>query len=1155
MSRRTVVHAAAGCGKTTDLARRYLSFLREGIPARKVIAITFTRKAAAELDERVSLALRAGLGGAAGDRARERLGAAYPLYAADAPQEPALAREALASLPEAPIGTTDSFVQTLLTEFALDAALPISGGRRIPLDLPITPSIGVNRALERAARRVLDPPDGSVDPDVALLVRYMPLGDLLTQLARRTELDHLPVATSSEVLTAAARWMAEVLVRHDLVDAYDVKEPRDRAAWVAALEKATNVGGKWAVEPVAEWLSGSGDPALAPLSLCGWLRGLNVQSRKRKALRTALGAELRSFGPATLSLWQVVEALRYPYDDPHQVELADRLRAARWRLRQRVLDEGLEQAALAGELGYEELIEAAIDLCRQPSPRLLQRFGALLVDEVQDADPRQLRLYEALAAMPGMQSYFVGDARQSIYMFRGAEPNGLASLQERADRQLMLATNRRSAPRLVDAHLALFAALEPEMRKHQWEPLESLRELESDPGNARLALTAAEGIPADPVWVVVPQGGPSPKDDDLDDRALTAFLRRLDHARSEPGHELDTAAVLAPNWAVARRACERIREWTGRVDAAFVEHNPGRSDSRVGGDLRLWLRAALDRGDDVAWIGVWKHPAVGLSDAALARLAHGVGTLGETRGWHRRPGFFLEVDALGAPHAPADIEAFARARPVIRGWLAAIGSTSTAAALERVVTALDWRTLLRAGPGGVEDLAELEVMLDWIRGQDANGQPADVILARLELDHDRPHVHLRRPPGFIACTTVFQCKGLAWDHVCVLRPGRHSRKDPARAQEDGWLDLGGRRVRLEGLEFDPSGGLLEFRDPLGRLAARIHAARYCEESARLVYVAITRARRSVTMAPIPRKTFAKKDEERTLSDVINEVWRLPLPNVALVEEPDPTRSRAVEYGFAAVTGEPWLPAPSPSVSAGPWEERAPSSLGARLDPDVRARHASSVLNRIRLNNGLHLGGPPLAPPGTDPLTGQGLAGHPLGHLAPYDWGNIVHGWFASWRFRGTPDPVAVRAYLASEWGGAPDAVVEWLVAIGQQLAEVKGPVWSWVTAPENKLHFEHPLLALAAGRDQGSAPAAPDLLLSGRIDLWIEHPRNRVSIVDFKAGGLVPTGWDDLVVRGSLKTYSFQLHGYADALRRIGREVDQVALWFVRTGTSVRWRP
>lgn len=1152
-----VVRAAAGCGKTTDLARRYLSFLADGVPAEQAIAITFTRKAAAELVERVSLALWACLGGPQAAAARARLGAVWSHYEAVAPRDPAVVRAALAALPEAPIGTTDAFVGQLLTEFALDVALPLPGGGRVPLDLPIMPGAGVQRALDRTARRILDPPDGTLDPDVALLVRYLPLDRLLVEVSRRTDIDDLPLASASEVLGTAARWMAEALAPLDLAEIYAVARPGDLAAWTEALVRGTQRPGLWAVPAVAAWLADGGHPDEAPSALCGWLQGLQHRGR-RPLLRQALESAIRPLGPAELSLWQIVGALQHPYDDPSHVSLADALRAARWRLRQRVLVRGLEQAALAGELGYDELLESAIDLCEARPERLRSRYRALLVDEVQDADPRQLRLYRALANLGDVHGYFVGDARQSIYLFRGAEPDGMRRLEEQGRAEghepIDLSVNRRSAPRLVLAQRALFRAAEGPMSALRWRPLASLATLEPDPSNAPLALDPALHHPDDPVWIVhpeIPSGRVS--DDDLDDRALRVFVARLAAARSEPGHADDSAAVLAPNWAIAQRASRRIREWARRADAAFVEGSSRRGSERVADDLRLWLRALLDRSDDAAWLAIWKHPSVGLSDAALARIAAGVGLVAaagaDVPGWWSRLGRVVEAEALAEPHDPIDILAFARARDPLRAAADQLGRTSTSTVLDRVTAELGWRTVLSAGPGGPDEIAELEVLMDWIRGHDTDGRPADEILDLFDDEHaEKPHVHVERPPGHVACTTVFQAKGRAWDHVCVLRPGRHSRVAPTRDHDDGWMILDGRRVRLEGLKLDPRGGLSAFPDPLGRLAAQLHAVRYTEEAARLAYVAITRARRSVTFALAPQAGPRRGPDEPRLPEVLAAAWLAPdavLPGVARIGCGPVPPPGPPPVGWARPTGAA-LPVSRPPIRS--WEERAPSSVGAHLDAEARARLSASFLERIRHADGLHLGAGSLPPPGTDPLTGRGLPGHALGHVRPLDWGHLMHGWFACWQFRGEPDPLAIARYLEEEWGGAPPEVCSWIDRVCRQLARVGGPVWSRVVDPDSRLWFEHPLLGLGQQQDR-------EVLLSGRMDLVIDHPSGRTTVVDFKAGAGGPSGWDTLSQSASVRRYAFQLHAYADALRRMGRTVDTVALWFVRSGTSVRWTP
>jgi len=167
------------------------------------------------------------------------------------------------------------------------------------------------------------------------------------------------------------------------------------------------------------------------------------------------------------------------------------------------------------------------------------------------------------------------------------------------------------------------------------------------------------------------------------------------------------------------------------------------------------------------------------------------------------------------------------------------------------------------------------------------------------------------------------------------------------------------------------------------------------------------------------------------------------------------------------------------------------------------------------------------------------------HLLSRDWGQIAHGWFAAWQFDGAPDRAHITRWLRSEWGDAPEGVSTWLFDLSRSMEDRGGPLWSLVTDPSATLHFEYPLVGVGRGQDQA-------LLLSGRIDLLVERKRS-LTVVDFKVGSRSPTGWNDLVEQASLKTYGPQLDAYRDTLANMGRSVDMVALWFARTGTSVRW--
>ncbi len=1156
-----VVRAAAGCGKTTELAARYLRGLAQGVPAERAVAITFTRRAAAELKERVSTALHACLPGSAGEQARARLGPVWELvYRPVCPDDPEVARRALAALPEAPIGTTDTFVLRLLSEFALDAALPLPTGDRVPLDVPLGTGAATSQALQRAARRVLDPAgDAAPRPELATLVRAFTLDELVPALARRGRWDHLPLATTDQVLGPWTIELGRLLWLLPLRDVVGPSDPTSPDAWQAALEPMTNAAGRWALPAVSAWAAGGCDPATTPLAIFGWLATTHLGKPATKKLRSALEAQEVALGPGTLDLWALVSALEYPYDDPEKVRTADTLRLARDTLRREVVAVGLREAALAGELGYDELLEAAVHLCEHPPAALVGRFRTLLVDEVQDANPGQHRLYAALARLPGTEAVFVGDARQSIYLFRDAEPELLRTLEDTHPDPLELRVNRRSTPELVAAHRALFDRLDEPMRKHRWRPPSSLATLVADPANAALALDPAHHADPTPVHVVVPEeAATNVRDDDLDTRALEHFLTRVAAAAREPGHAADTAVVLCSNWGVAERACRWLRARTGRPDAAFVEGAAGRNGaSRVSDDVRLFLRALSSDADELAWLGVWRHPGVGLTDGALARAVSGVGLLhrdpsGRLVPWReskRTPlGWWLSAEALGAPHGERDVEAFARSRPALLAARDALGRRPTSTVLDHLFDALELRTVWTAGPGGADDVAELEVLLDVIRERDARGVSPDVVLAELDDEGlERPQVRLERPAGHISCTTLFQAKGLAWDHVCVLRPGHLVRGRVDTDVRDGWMALPtGQRVRLEGLRFDPDGGLSDFTDPLGRLAARLHHLRLTEECARFAYVAVTRARRSVTLA-VPRKAkVPKAREELQFKDLLPDAWaRGGLPGVAVVPCPATGPVAAAATGFVVPT-DTAVP-PATEVPRG-WDERAPSSLGAYLTPEDRARFAESIAAQVRLQNGFFAGRTPVVAPGTDPSTGLGVPGHPLGDLTPADWGTLAHGWFAFWGFRGEPDAAQVGAYLAQEWpGGTHPELVGWLLAVSTRMREVGGPLWARVTDPRVKLRFEHPLLGV-------SRVAGRDVSLAGRMDLLVEGPRKSCLVVDFKAGHKAPTGFADLVAGASLRTYAFQLHAYAEALERTGRTVDAVALWFVRTGTQVTWR-
>lgn len=1143
-----LVRAAAGCGKTTELACRYLAFVAQGVPVERAIAITFTRKAAAELVERVTLALKACLvDHPEAEPARRALGPAWPRYREVAPTDPEVARRALASLPSAPIGTTDRFVHALLTEHALDAAMPIPGEDPEPIDVPILPTTGLRRHLDRAARRVLDPPGGGVDPDVALLTRYFDLGEILGWLSAASPHDLLPVARTDDVMGSVAGDLAAVLRRHDVPAAWGYAADADVDAIRSALERNTNDSGSWAVQAIAGWLA-EGLPDPAPFELAGWLYALRRTNKARKAVRADLETTWVDLGPARLTLAQIVDAMRYPYDRRDDVVLADRLQSARERLRVRVVQDGLRGAARAGELDHTSLTIAAIALCQDPPARLRGRYAALLVDEVQDANQEQLALYRAIAQLPSdppVQTVMVGDLRQSIYLFRGAEPAGFSDLL-RADRPgtavVDLTVNHRSHDALVRAHRELFAALDGPLAADGFRAIDDLSALQADPGNAALALDPAVHQPPEPVWIVVPEPDEDPTDAwDLNRRALHAFHERVRAAWTETGRASDTAAVLVTSWRRAQEACAQLRAWAGTDDAAYVDGGGNWLEGVVGTDLRMLLRALLDPTDDVAWLALWKHPMVGLTDGALARVRAGVGLIRQAPGGDepavercRQLGGLLDADALIAPHDPRDVAAFARVRDPLRRAREGLGREDLAGVIDRLAHALEWRVLLEAGPGGDDDVAALEVALDLIRELEAQSATPDAVLAAMQDKDstDLPRVRIDRPTQAIGCTTIHQAKGLAWDHVCLQSPGASVRPNDGSEPTTTWMAVHGEPHRIVGLKFDPRGALSPYKDPVGRLGSGLAIHRQHEECARMVYVAITRARRSVTFG-LPTNLKGRLDP---VQRICAEAWARPElagPGVAHVPRPPAPEHGDAPTGWVAAAELGRLPPPPAASFERRWTVRQPSSYASHHDVETRRHDAERFAHLVRLATGLVVGGAVASAPE-----------EAFPQVRPWEWGELAHGWLARWRFRGPADPAVARAWLSEAWQLDAPAIAAWLVSVSRGLESAGGPLWDLVTHPKAKLWFEHPFVGVAGRRD--------DVLVSGRMDLLVQLG-GKLTVIDFKAGAKAPTGWDDLVEGASLRTYGPQLEAYRSALLTAGHEVDRVALWFVRTGTSVFW--
>lgn len=798
-----VVSAPAGSGKTTLLLHHYLRHLQT-VDIERIVAITFTRKAAAELVERLGRILRsiASPETLHPDEVRQ-----LQQYYRDVLPSAERARRALSSLQSAPVSTVDAFTLSLIQANLLHAGLKLSDGSVAWIDGPVSSGAQGDAPYESAARTVLE----SMDEHVHVILDEMTLGESvreLTFLARNP--DAIGAPGTLELLHAVA----------DEVRTAEIDE-KTRGEF-------ENNARKGEYEQAFAWLDDMASPP--PGDLLRLVR--SPRTNAGKAFRAQIFK--RAFAKLGLDVGDDFNFKASAWKGDEVFNRAERLVTALRALATRTRDLALRTVAQTGRLSYDELLLAATTLCQAAPDTLKERYDVLMVDELQDTNPAQLAFYKAFVDMRAsgdrpISWFFVGDTRQSIYRFRAADPHGWLALLDDAKRAgtwAALTTNYRSARLLVDAQREFVQAL----RAEGLLGIDALDELTSPK-------TADTRHPDDacPVHVVA---APADKSVDIAPYTLAAFANRLKARWDDqaPGNDarVDTAAVLVTSWDKGEKAVIELRKHGIK---AQLTGDRSLFTSRVATDLRVFLSALLDRSDSVASLGVLKHPSVGFSDAELQRLSEG-GSLARV--------FFLEL----APGEEFGIDDEVREKiAFIETARRRLGREPTAEVLEWLAHALRWRAFIHAGPegeGGV-GIAQLELLFDVIRGWESERvDPLDVLL---RLDPERegeeaPVVRMGSGARVVEVTTIHGAKGLEFDHVALLgvdSPGRDQKRAGLRssvARPQG--------VSLRGLKLDPLGALKPVADPMANAMQALGSTEATDENWRLFYVGFTRAAKTVT---------------------------------------------------------------------------------------------------------------------------------------------------------------------------------------------------------------------------------------------------------------------------------------------------------------------
>ncbi|AKC86752.1 UvrD-helicase domain-containing protein [Pseudoxanthomonas suwonensis] len=454
------IEASAGTGKTFTLATLVVRLVLErALPVERILAVTFTEAATQELRARVRkrLLLAADLAsGQADDDASPEAALTAGLIQAhlEASGESRATvaghlREAADGIDQAAVFTIHGFCARVLREHALESGQGFHAPELLGNDIHLREAIAADLWRAHAV-------DGDSVDDLAALWPQGPraLAQDLPALVREPVLrpepaDALPDPTP--LLHAAAQRLVEAGRTHGetfrvaLLDAVEGKVLHGgsyKAAWIedlfAALRRWCEAGD--AQVPFEH-------PKLAQLH------------RKTLQERTSVKAAGRTpDSPVCAAVEDYATALAQlgDYRQARQVALLHRLRGDARRRLARLKQQLRVQT-------YDDLIDRVADAMDGAQAgalvaRLREQYAIALVDEFQDTDPRQWRIFDRVfgAGSDDPALFVIGDPKQAIYGFRGGDVETYLAARATASEAPPLAHNFRSRPAVLGAVEALY---------------------------------------------------------------------------------------------------------------------------------------------------------------------------------------------------------------------------------------------------------------------------------------------------------------------------------------------------------------------------------------------------------------------------------------------------------------------------------------------------------------------------------------------------------------------------------------------------------------------------------------------------------------------------------------------------------------------------
>jgi ATP-dependent helicase/nuclease subunit A len=1082
-SHNVVLEASAGTGKTSVLVWRYVNLLKAGVEPANILAITFTRKAAAEMRERIVRELKAAASRSEFDRRkwneiRDRLG-------------------------EIAISTIDAFSLSLLREFPLEADLDPGFEMADETEVPRLIEASLDQSLRIFAGLARH------DPDIALVLAQLGV---------------------SRTRAGLASLLERRLVAADALNRFLASGPKDLTAELVCRQAATSLQDLLRTAP-GGWSRFVADGPVHHPRYRMFARDLERLAAGRHDGDAAVRALVDRVGAHFLTSDRKPRTRGgiHPYNtdrDYPDAEAAKRHRDAVFQIAPRVqgvvaafsrdlnvvLARGVRRMfAIALEqyrqaldersaLDFSDVLQRALDLLRQMDEfsqsrfRLESRYHHVLVDEFQDTSRAQWELVSlliqswgeglGLATQPSI--FIVGDRKQSIYRFRDAEVAVIQSasryiegLRSTGDPRRAISRSFRALPELLEFVNELFLEMsQPGGRADDFSygeadrfPVDASRDTRR--GGPVLGIGVGEDASACAAAVALEI-----------ERVLREETIRDRNTGVARGARPGDVAILFRS-RTSHREFERELELRGIP--TYVYKGLGFFDADEIKDLSALMRFLADPWSDLRAAAFLRSRFVRISDGGLAQLGTKIAA------------------ALLEPHLPGsaaglsdeDRRVLLHVRARVHQWLAQVDHVPPADLVEQLIPATAYAYELR-GPRRQQAWENLKKMRGLVRRIQNRGYAtlpriADHIDSLTAGDESNAVIEALDAVNLM---TVHAAKGLEFPVVFVVNLSKGATGPPRPI-----------RVTVDGEGGAPSVSV----GPFVSESDEAEREREKHETRRLLYVALTRARDRLYLSSV-LKNGVMQPGRGSLAEVLPESVR------GLFSQAARATDECSAIGWAGRSGRAfeWRICKLPPSST-PAELAAPSMVAAGAEGSSQFDRFGAVVET----------GPTLRVPVTRWLETPGRGQRaPTGH-GDAIVGTLVHRLLQSWdgaREQSDWDQVIhARGLLRPEERAAvPDVelTVRTAVAIaeritarddvrsilggGQRLYEV--PFSLRVTVPS--------VLAEPDPANVGSLPSTKSqtLVLRGTIDCLVVNDDGSVLVLEIKTGTPRPSHQQQLDV-------------------------------------------